>query len=232
MKYTWGELISLEYGKPVPDKDMLGGNVPVYGTNGQIGTSNLPPQCPCPSFILGRKGAYRGVHFSSKPFSVIDTAFFALSKTPDLDLKWAYYKFLTYDINRMDSGSAIPSTDRYEIYSMRIELPSLEEQRAVVSVLKKLDEKIALNRDINHHLAGSRSATESSPDIRRGKRVSRSSARLRLSIAFCRILSIIGAAISANSRTSSDFGMCNSYRPMASLETRCLPLLPFMLRIA
>ena len=69
----WKDLISLEYGKPVKDKYRTDGKVPVFGTNGQIGTSNLPAQCKIPSVIIGRKGAYRGVHFSSVPFSVIDS---------------------------------------------------------------------------------------------------------------------------------------------------------------
>ena len=104
----WGDLITLEYGKPIKDKESVDGPIPVYGTNGQIGTSHLKPLCEHPSFILGRKGAYRGVHYSDTPFSVIDTAFYAQPISDKVDLKWAYYKFLTYDINRMDSGSAIP----------------------------------------------------------------------------------------------------------------------------
>ena len=151
-EYTWGDLISLEYGKPVSDKSSIDGNVPVFGTNGQIGTSHLPPLCSIPSFIIGRKGAYRGVHFSPTPFSVIDTAFFALPLSSDFDIKWAYYKFLTYDINRMDSGSAIPSTDRYELYRISVALPPLDYQKKVVAILDSLSDKIALNTTINENL--------------------------------------------------------------------------------
>ncbi len=150
--YKWGDLISLEYGKPIPDKNLLDGQYPVYGTNGRIGTSNLTPLCKHPSIIVGRKGAYRGVHYSNKPFSVIDTAFFVEPKTSILDLKWAYYKLLTVNINKMDSGSAIPSTDRYEIYSLSVELPSLDEQRRIAGILGSLDDKIELNRRINANL--------------------------------------------------------------------------------
>lgn len=149
----WGDLISFEYGKPVSDKESVNGSVPVYGTNGQIGTSNLPPLCEIPSFIVGRKGAYRGVHYSKVPFSVIDTAFYARPLTDKVDLKWAYYKFLTYDINRMDSGSAIPSTDRYELYKIPVDVPDLESQRKVVDILDSFDEKININRQINDNLA-------------------------------------------------------------------------------
>lgn len=143
MIYKWGDLITLEYGKPVKDKAKNNGKYPVFGTNGQIGTSDLPPLCSHPSFVLGRKGAYRGVHYSSVPFSVIDTAFFVENHHPELlDVKWAYYKFLTYDINSMDSGSAIPSTDRYEIYAIEVDLPNINEQKRVVRLLETFDNKI------------------------------------------------------------------------------------------
>lgn len=152
MILNWGELITLEYGKPVKDKESTDGKVPVYGTNGQIGTSHLPAQCKHPSFILGRKGAYRGVHYSDCPFSVIDTAFYAEPLTDRIDLKWAYYKFLTYDINGMDSGSAIPSTDRYQIYSIEVEVPPLEKQRKIVAILDCIDRKININQKVNDNL--------------------------------------------------------------------------------
>ena len=132
---VWGDYLSFEYGKPVKDKQSIDGNVPVFGTNGQIGTSHLPPLCKIPSFVVGRKGAYRGVHYSSVPFSVIDTAFYALPLTDKVDLKWAYYKFLTYDINRMD-----------------IEIPSLETQKKIVSVLDVFENIIRVNSEINENL--------------------------------------------------------------------------------
>ncbi|MDO4285949.1 MAG: restriction endonuclease subunit S [Eubacteriales bacterium] len=154
MRYKWGDLISLEYGKPVSDKAKINGKHPVFGTNGQIGTSDLPPLCKAPSFILGRKGAYRGVHFSAVPFSIIDTAFFALNLHPELlNIKWAYYKFLTYDINSMNSGSAIPSTDRYEIYSIELDLPDIEEQKRAVKIIEGFDSKISNIAKINDNLS-------------------------------------------------------------------------------
>src|ERR1019366_868350 len=62
----------------------------VFGTNGTIGWHSAP-LCSSADVVIGRKGAYRGVHFSPEPFFVIDTAFYLKPKNP-LDLRWAYYE--------------------------------------------------------------------------------------------------------------------------------------------
>ena len=147
---TWGDLATLEYGKSFRDYQSSQGPYKVYGTNGQIGWHDVAI-CQYPSVIIGRKGAYRGVHYSSTPFSVIDTAFYLKPKM-EMDTRWAYYSLLTQDINGMDSGSAIPSTSREDFYGLPVSLPSLPEQRAIAHILGTLDDKIELNRRMNRTL--------------------------------------------------------------------------------
>ena len=144
---TWGELAILEYGKGLTGYENANGNYPVYGTNGRIGW-HTKPLFDKAGVIIGRKGAYRGVHYSKIPFFVIDTAFYLKPKI-EIDLRWAYYQLLTQDINNMDSGSAIPSTSRPDFYALRVKLPSLPEQRAIAGILGALDDKIELNRRMN-----------------------------------------------------------------------------------
>lgn len=148
---TWGEIASLEYGKSLKDYQNSSGDFPVFGTNGPIGFTDKP-LCKFPSVIIGRKGAYRGVHYSNKPFFVIDTAFYLKPMIDDLDLLFAYYQLLTQDINTMDSGSAIPSTSREDFYNLEVNLPPLETQRRIAAILSALDEKIELNRQTNQTL--------------------------------------------------------------------------------
>jgi type I restriction enzyme S subunit len=146
-EHKWGDLATLEYGKGLRGYQDGKERYPVYGTNGQIGW-HIEPLCEYPSVIIGRKGAYRGIHYSPEPFYVIDTAFYLSPKT-DFDLRWAYYQLLTVDINSMDSGSAIPSTSREDFYNLPVLVPPSPEQHAIAHILGTLDDKIELNRQMN-----------------------------------------------------------------------------------
>ena len=146
----WGELSTLEYGKSFRGYASSAGPYRVYGTNGPIGWHS-EALCSYPSVIIGRKGAYRGVHYSATPFFAIDTAFYLKPKV-ELDTRWAYYELLTKDINGMDSGSAIPSTSREDFYGLTVQVPPLAEQRTIAHILGTLDDKIELNCRMNETL--------------------------------------------------------------------------------
>lgn len=93
----WRDIATLEYGKGLRDQ-MGQGPVPVFGTNGQIGWHDKP-LCPYPGIVIGRKGAYPGVHCSPRPFHVIDTVFY-LRPNVDMDTRWAYFNLLSQNKER------------------------------------------------------------------------------------------------------------------------------------
>ena len=94
-----------------------------------------------PGIVVGRKGAYRGIHFSPDPFFVIDTAFF-LKPTTEFDIRWAYFQLKNFDINKLDSGSAIPSTSRDAFYEIPVAFPPLPIQQRIAGILSAYDELI------------------------------------------------------------------------------------------
>jgi type I restriction enzyme S subunit len=146
----WGDLAILQYGRAFRSHGTSAGPYRVFGTNGPIGWHD-EVLCSHASVVIGRKGAYRGVHYSPDPFFVIDTAFYLEPKT-EIDIRWAYYELRTQDINGMDSGSAIPSTSRDAFYRLPVRVPPLPEQRAIAHILGSLDDKIDLNRRTNETL--------------------------------------------------------------------------------
>ena len=148
----WGDLATLEYGRALRGHNSRTGPIRVFGTNGPIGWHD-EALCLYPSVVVGRKGAYRGVHYSAEPFFVIDTAFYLKPKV-ELDTRWAYYQLLTQDINGLDSGSAIPSTRREDFYNLQVQVPPLPEQHTIAQILGSFDDKIELNRRLNEDPRG------------------------------------------------------------------------------
>lgn len=147
---TWGEEISLEYGKALRGHDTAQGRYRVFGSNGPIGWTS-EPLAQGPGVILGRKGAYRGVQFSHDPFFVIDTAYYVVPKA-ELDMRWLYYAIKHHKLGEVDDGSPIPSTTRAAVYVLDLDVPPAEEQRAIAHILGALDDKIELNRRMNETL--------------------------------------------------------------------------------
>jgi len=147
----WGDIATLEYGKSLRDYRESGGKYRVFGTNGPIGFHD-EALCDSSGIIIGRKGAYRGVHYSPEPFFVIDTAFYLKPKAA-LDLKWAYYELLRFDINSMDSGSAIPSTSRDDFYGIPVIVPPPEIQAAFGKIVGGWFAKIFANDQQSRTLA-------------------------------------------------------------------------------
>jgi type I restriction enzyme S subunit len=143
-KLKWGDIATLEYGKGLRGYQTAKAKYPVYGTNGLIGWHDTP-LCKKPGIIIGRKGAYRGVHLSKTPFYVIDTAFYLNLLTDKVNLIWAYYQLINFDINNLDSGSAIPSTSREAFYQIPVSLPSLQTQHKIAAILSAYDDLIENN---------------------------------------------------------------------------------------
>ena len=144
LETTWGDIAELKYGKAMTAYTDQPNVARVYGTNGPIGWHDTALQ-PGPGVIIGRKGAYRGVHYADHPFWVIDTAYYLRPLVP-MDLRWSYYWLLNYDVNNIDDGSPIPSTTREAFGFTPVKFPPLPEQAKIADVLASLEAKVDANR--------------------------------------------------------------------------------------
>jgi type I restriction enzyme S subunit len=147
---TWGDEISLEYGKALRGYESAHGPVRVFGSNGPVGWTDKA-LATGPGVILGRKGAYRGVQYSEGDFFVIDTAYYVVPKT-DLDMRWLYYAIQYHKLGEIDDGSPIPSTTRAAVYVRELDVPPKGVQREMARILESIDNKIDLNRRIDQTL--------------------------------------------------------------------------------
>ncbi|MEA4909164.1 MAG: restriction endonuclease subunit S [Anaerolineaceae bacterium] len=116
---------------------------------------------------------------------VISQSQFRLRCNPDKMLpEFMVYFFHSregqYQLLSNSSQVGVPALARPSstFQELQIPVPPIEDQQKIVGILTSLDAQIAVNRRINHHLA-STSAMDNSPDIRRGKRVSRKAVNVR-----------------------------------------------------
>ena len=149
-----GDLLELEYGNSLPKKEREDGPHPVYGSNGRSGWHS-DYHIEAPGIIVGRKGVNLGIKWSDEDFNVIDTAYFVNSSSlevEDVDLKFLYYNFLDFDLDRLKSGSAVPGLNRNDFYDETIIFPPIKEQKKIAGVLSSLDRKIETNNRITELL--------------------------------------------------------------------------------
>jgi len=101
---------------------------------------------------VGRSGASFGVvSYSPVDYWPLNTALYVIDFHGN-DERFAYYFLKRFDFRSYNSGSAQPSLNRNFIHPVLVEVPPLDEQRAIAHILGTLDDKIELNRRTNETL--------------------------------------------------------------------------------
>ena len=119
---TLGDLIELAYGKSLPHRKRKPGNVPVYGSNGQVGWHD-ERLIDGPGIIVGRKGNPGVVKWSQKPFFPIDTTFYVVPRDTRCGLFFLFHLLRTQDLPSIASDSAVPGVNRNLAYMNRAIVP-------------------------------------------------------------------------------------------------------------
>ncbi len=138
-----GDVLQLNYGKSLPLKNRVEGAVPVYGSNGVVGSHN-EPIVDKPGLVVGRKGSAGEVHFSRGPFCPIDTTFYVTKDdAPDTDLEFLFYLLRHVDLTRITGDVGVPGLNREMAYMEPVRLPaSLPEQKKIAHILSTVQRAI------------------------------------------------------------------------------------------
>ena len=148
-EYKLGDVLTIKYGKD--HKQIADGDVPIYGSGGimRYGERSLYDG---PSILIPRKGSLNNILFADKPFWTVDTMFWTIIHEDIANPLFVYYSIYKKDFASLNVGSAVPSLTVPVIEDIDILLPSRGTQDKVVAVLKSLDDKIEVNRQINDNL--------------------------------------------------------------------------------
>lgn len=148
---------------------------------GTVGRIAQLSKVPCPTIVDGHMIVLRGNEKVTQRYLG-----YVLKAQQDI----------IFQLDEGSTGQTEMNRDRL-LSEIEVSYPvSLREQDAIAATLFAFDARIANNKEINHHFASTRSVADSSPDIKRGKRVSRISARRAFSLQFLAISQNIGATAS------------------------------------
>ena len=149
--YALGVLVQIKYGKNQKKVLSEEGTIPIYGTGGLMGyaTEALYDK---PSVLIGRKGTIGKVRYVDHPFWTVDTLFYTIVNTELVLPKYLFYLMSQMDLNTYNEGTTIPSLRTDTLNRLEFDIPSIEEQKEVLSYLEPIDDKIQLNIEINKNL--------------------------------------------------------------------------------
>ena len=126
---TVGEVLTLEYGKPLPATDRIAGHVDVFGSGGIVGSHNKA-FASGPGVVVGRKGTAGAVHWAANDYYPIDTTFcVAPERIEAHSMIFCYFLLNSLRLSDQNSDSAVPGLNRNEAHAIRTSLPDPESCR-------------------------------------------------------------------------------------------------------
>ncbi|MCH3982604.1 MAG: restriction endonuclease subunit S [Prevotella sp.] len=148
-EYKLSELIKIKNGKD--HKSLPDGNYPVFGSGGIMRYANQYLYDK-PSILLPRKGSLSSIQFYDKPFWTVDTLFYTEVNEKLVSPYYLYLYLTQLNLSGLDTGTGVPSMTSSSYYSIKVQLPNIDDQIQKASLIRKIDDKIALNRQINDNL--------------------------------------------------------------------------------
>ena len=139
MNATWneiklGEILKLEYGKPLPDeKRKPDGAYPIYGANGIKGRTD-EFYYEKKTIIVGRKGSAGEINLTEEKFWPLDVTYFVTFDEKKYDLHFLYLLLSRLELPKLARGVK-PGINRNEVYAIAVKVPALPEQQRIVAIL-------------------------------------------------------------------------------------------------
>lgn len=145
-----GDLVEFQRGYDLPKNKIQNGKYPVITSNGVLGYHNEYKSGP--SVVIGRSGTIGNPQFINEKFWAHNTTLF-IKDFKGNDIKYIYYLLLNTDINKMKSGSNIPTLNRNHLHPISINATTDKIlQKKIANTLSNIDNKIELNNKTNDEL--------------------------------------------------------------------------------
>lgn len=120
-------------------KNLPIGDIPVYGSGGEMGEFVADYSYDKPTVLIPRKGSISNLFYLEKAFWNVDTIYYTEIDETKIIPKYFYYYLTTVNLEEMSTNSTRPSLTQAILDKIKIPVPSLEIQSRIVQVLDNFD---------------------------------------------------------------------------------------------
>ena len=146
-----GDLIEFQRGYDLPKSEFRDGPYPVQSSNGILGY-HIDYKVEGPGITIGRSGTVGIPHYLNENFYPHNTTLFVKDFKGN-DRKYIYYLLKHLKLNDFKTGSGVPTMNRNHLHPLKVNaFIDKNYQVKLSSILSILDQKIALNNQINEEL--------------------------------------------------------------------------------
>ena len=150
IKCKLGDLIEFQRGYDLPKSKANGGKYKIISSNGILAYHNEYKSEA--SVVIGRSGTVGKPQLIQEKFWPHNTTLF-VKYFKDNNIIYIYYLLLNMNIEKMKSGSNIPTLNRNHLHPLEIVAEeSIYKQQKIANILKIIDDKINNNNKINTEL--------------------------------------------------------------------------------
>lgn len=120
-------------------RSLSSGEIPVYGSGGEIGEFVADYSYDKPTVLIPRKGSISNLYYLEEAFWNVDTIYYTEIDDKQIIPKYFYYYLTTVNLEEMATNPTRPSLTQAILNKIKIPVPSLEIQSRIVQVLDNFD---------------------------------------------------------------------------------------------
>lgn len=147
---TLGEVVTFHRGYDLPLTEIRSGPYPVVFSNGRK-EYHSEFKVKGPGVFTGRSGSLGGMFYIDEDYWPHNTTLY-VSDFHGNDPKYCYYFLSSFDFEKFNAGTGVPTLNRNHIHGIPVKVASVLTQKQIALILSAYDEKIENNNKIIKNL--------------------------------------------------------------------------------
>lgn len=144
------EFITLQRGFDLPQDKRVIGDIPVVASTGVVGYHN-EEKVLAPGVVIGRSGSIGGGQYITTNFWPLNTTLW-VKDFKGHHPRFVYYLLRSIDFSQFNVGSGVPTLNRNHLSGILVADTSYSYEKEASDIIGILDDKIKLNKELNHTL--------------------------------------------------------------------------------